>query len=110
MRSCSARTGVSGSRGTVPFRRTRPARIKFAACAREQYPIFERARAKPMHRVDCSRFIGLMLTEVRETAKSVRSPPTLGRMFIAPNWQEGALMAHQHPPRFLKIVDDAKKR
>ncbi|MGA7765662.1 MAG: rhodanese-like domain-containing protein [Candidatus Sulfotelmatobacter sp.] len=23
---------------------------------------------------------------------------------------KGALMAHQHPPRFLKIVDDAKKR
>jgi rhodanese-related sulfurtransferase len=24
--------------------------------------------------------------------------------------QKGAFMAHQHPPRFLKIVDDAKKR
>src|ERR1700730_7984074 len=24
--------------------------------------------------------------------------------------QEGDFMAHQHPPRFLKIVDDAKKR
>jgi rhodanese-related sulfurtransferase len=23
---------------------------------------------------------------------------------------EGAFMAHQHPPRFLKIVDDARKR
>jgi len=26
------------------------------------------------------------------------------------NLHEGALMAHQHPPRFLKIVDDAKTR
>lgn len=26
------------------------------------------------------------------------------------NQYEGALMAHQHPPRFLKIVDDAKTR
>jgi rhodanese-related sulfurtransferase len=31
-------------------------------------------------------------------------------MFIVAYWQEGVLMAHQHPPRFLKIVDDAKKR
>jgi rhodanese-related sulfurtransferase len=27
-----------------------------------------------------------------------------------PAVQKGAFMAHQHPPRFLKIVDDAKKR
>ena len=54
--------------------------------------------------------IGLMLSEVREAAKSVRSPPTLGRMFIVAYRQTGTLMAHQHPPRFLKIVDDAKKR
>ncbi|MGA2744724.1 MAG: rhodanese-like domain-containing protein [Candidatus Sulfotelmatobacter sp.] len=26
------------------------------------------------------------------------------------NNEQGALMAHQHPPRFLKIVDDAKTR
>jgi rhodanese-related sulfurtransferase len=31
----------------------------------------------------------------------------LGRMLIAP---KGESMAHQHPPRFLKIVDDAKTR
>jgi rhodanese-related sulfurtransferase len=31
-------------------------------------------------------------------------------MFIVAYRQKGALMAHQHPPRFLKIVDDAKKR
>jgi rhodanese-related sulfurtransferase len=31
-------------------------------------------------------------------------------MFIVANRLKGALMAHQHPPRFLKIVDDAKKR
>jgi rhodanese-related sulfurtransferase len=31
-------------------------------------------------------------------------------MFIVAYRQIGTLMAHQHPPRFLKIVDDAKKR
>jgi rhodanese-related sulfurtransferase len=31
-------------------------------------------------------------------------------MFVVANWQEGVLMVHQHPPRFLKIVEDAKKR
>jgi len=31
-------------------------------------------------------------------------------MFIVAYRQKGTLMAHQHPPRFLKIVDDAKKR
>jgi rhodanese-related sulfurtransferase len=30
-------------------------------------------------------------------------------MLIADSYQ-GVLMAHQHPPRFLKIVDDAKTR
>jgi rhodanese-related sulfurtransferase len=33
----------------------------------------------------------------------------LVRMFIRLNKKE-ILMAHQHPPRFLKIVDDAKSR
>ena len=33
---------------------------------------------------------------------------TLGTMF-ALDWKK-ELMAHQHPPRFLKIVDDAKTR
>ena len=51
-----------------------------------------------------------MLSEVRETAKSVRSLPVLGRMFTPPAGKKEALMAHQHPPRFLKIVDDAKRR
>ena len=37
---------------------------------------------------------------------SVDTPPTLlGTIFC-----KGDLMAHQHPPRFLKIVDDAKTR
>jgi rhodanese-related sulfurtransferase len=31
-------------------------------------------------------------------------------MFISNRLRKESLMAHQHPPRFLKIVDDAKKR
>jgi rhodanese-related sulfurtransferase len=31
-------------------------------------------------------------------------------MFIVRLPAKGVFMAHQHPPRFLKIVDDAKKR
>jgi hypothetical protein len=38
-----------------PLSETRPARIKTAACEREQWPILERARAKPM------RFRGLII-------------------------------------------------
>src|ERR1700693_3080488 len=41
---------------------------------------------------------------------SVRSPAPLGRMFIVRLPAKGVFMPHQHPPRFLKIVDDAKKR
>jgi rhodanese-related sulfurtransferase len=31
-------------------------------------------------------------------------------LIVATDLLEGVLMAQQHPPRFLKIVDDAKKR
>jgi rhodanese-related sulfurtransferase len=37
-------------------------------------------------------------------------PAALVTMFIAANSAKGVVMAHQHPPRFLKIVDDAKTR
>ena len=39
----------------------------------------------------------------------MHNPPALGRMLIADPAKE-ILMAQQHPPRFLKIVDDAKTR
>ena len=38
--------------------------------------------------------------------QTVDTPPTL----LATIFCKGDLMAHQHPPRFLKIVDDAKTR
>src|SRR6202140_5668635 len=41
---------------------------------------------------------------------SVRSPAPLGRMFTLRLPAKGVFMAPQHPPRFLKIVDDARKR
>jgi len=35
-----------------PFNRARPARIKAEASEREQYPSFDKARAKPIRRED----------------------------------------------------------
>jgi rhodanese-related sulfurtransferase len=46
----------------------------------------------------------LTLSELLRKQKATR----VDTMFLA-NWK-GALMAHQHPPRFLKIVDDARSR
>jgi rhodanese-related sulfurtransferase len=39
----------------------------------------------------------------------VHNPAALVTMLIV-DTSQGVLMAHQHPPRFLKIVDDAKTR
>jgi hypothetical protein len=48
-----------------------------------------------------------MLTE-NPPKPRMHNPETVGRMFNADS--EKKLMAHQHPPRFLKIVEDAKTR
>lgn len=48
-----------------------------------------------------------MLTENPKNLR-MHNRATLGRMFSADS--ENKLMAHQHPPRFLKIVEDAKTR
>src|ERR1700730_14603948 len=47
MRSLPKCTGASTFRRTAPLTRTRPARIASSARLREQYPIFEIARANP---------------------------------------------------------------
>src|ERR1700734_447902 len=39
----------------------------------------------------------------------MREAAALGRM-LSPPYRKGTFMAHQHPPRFLKIVEDAKSR
>jgi rhodanese-related sulfurtransferase len=41
---------------------------------------------------------------------SMHNPAALGRMFLVGRMGKENFMAHQHPPRFLKIVDDAKTR
>src|SRR5260370_8497991 len=64
-------TGVSALRRTAPFKRTRPAEISAAACAREQYPSFEIARASPTFRL---RFVGLSLVWGRLEGSLPRTP------------------------------------
>jgi len=52
-----------------------------------------------------------MLTEnALNHLATMHNPAGLGRMFIASLNGKGLAMAQQHPPRFLKIVDDAKTR
>jgi rhodanese-related sulfurtransferase len=92
---------------TRPFSVTRPARISSAARDREQYPSLDKARAKPVFRDAAFAFTPFMLTE-NPTNPRMHNPATLGTMFSADREKE--FMAHQHPPRFLKIVDDAKTR
>src|SRR5690348_15963345 len=70
MPSRPSATGVSGSRRTLPFRRTRPARASSAACEREQYPSFESARARPTRRV---RAAPILLTSSLNLAASARN-------------------------------------
>src|SRR5271166_5594783 len=63
MRSFSILTGNSGSRRTLPFNCTRPARIISAACEREQYPSFEIALARPTFRGESLDLTSFMLIE-----------------------------------------------
>src|ERR1700730_18812188 len=125
MPSWSKCTGVSGSRRKLSFRRTWPVRISSAACVREQYPNFESARASPRRRDFCFGFIEIMLLQVplfgvRWEARLNQGCCTLRPRLIpylrslnGYGFEPSArslTMAHQHPPRFLKIVDDAKTR
>jgi rhodanese-related sulfurtransferase len=70
--------------------------------SRNQSPAKARNLSKCKTGLGSSSF--LAFNELRRKQKATR----VDTIFLA-NWK-GALMAHQHPPRFLKIVDDARTR
>lgn len=79
------------------------------ACEREQYPSFDKVRANPICRDSWFEVTAIMLIETDSQAH--RACYHEGGVFYRGTpYRKEIAMAHQHPPRFLKVVDDARSR